>query len=66
MVVNTLRILIWFSAGAYGIYVYYRHRRYVGSLPDSPRNRSVKWVVRLLLAGSVIFLMTAFWNVANF
>jgi hypothetical protein len=66
MMVHALRILLWFFAGAYGMYVYFRHRQYVETLPDSPGGRTIKRLQGLLLAGSAVFLMTALWNVAKF
>ena len=52
----------WFAAGAFNVYTFVRHRRYINSLPPSAGNRKpMRWHVLFLIVG-VAMLAIGAWN----
>jgi hypothetical protein len=56
--------LAWFGAGAYGVFTFFRHRKYVNSLPPSPGNASMRRWHRLWLIVGLAMLAIGAWNTA--
>jgi hypothetical protein len=56
---------VWCGLGAFGIYVYLRHRRYVQDLPSSTGNRSIKRTHGFVLGGALVCFGFAIWQIAK-
>ena len=65
MDVHLLFALVWCGIGAYGVYIYLHHRRYVPSLPESTGNNSLRRAHGLFLGGAIVCVILGIWQFAK-
>jgi hypothetical protein len=57
-----LMTVAWFAAAAFNVFTFFRHRRYIASLPPSAGNRKMKRQHRIFLVVGLAMLALGAWN----
>ena len=53
----------WFAAGAFSVFTFFRHRRYINSRPPSAGNRQMKGQHMIVLIVGLAMLAIGAWSV---